>query len=101
VDDHRAREAEFHRNWQPKLWLSLAGLILLAAYVIAFVAGNDNEVSVDFIFFAATTSLIWVILLSLVVGFVAGMLVSQLYARRAYASDASSDTPSPIDDGAS
>jgi uncharacterized integral membrane protein len=98
------REREFDRNWQPRLWLTLAVLILLAAYVIAFVIGNTDEASVNFIFAEATTSLIWVILLSLLVGLLGGVLLSQLYARRyATVDDSSSDesieTPSSIADG--
>ncbi len=105
-----AREREFQRNWQPRLWLSLALLILLAAYVIAFVIGNTDEASVNFIFGEARTSLIWVILLSVLVGLIAGVLLSQVYRRRQafrsiasssdpYSSDASSETPSSIADG--
>ena len=99
-----SREHEFERTWQPRLWFSIGLLILLAAYVIAFVAGNSDEASVNFIFAEATTSLIWVILLSVLVGLVAGVLLSQLHRRRQalsgdYSSDASSETPSSIADG--
>jgi uncharacterized integral membrane protein len=95
-----AREREFERNWQPRLWLMLALLILLAAYLIAFVIGNSDEASVNFIFGTATTSLIWVILLSVLVGLIAGVLLSQLHRRRSvYSSDASSEMPSSIADG--
>ena len=97
------REREFERNWQPKLWLSIGVLILLAAYVIAFVIANSDEASVNFIFVEARTSLIWVILLSLLAGLLGGMLLSQLYRRRqtlaaAATSDESSDTPSSMED---
>ena len=61
---------EFTRSWQPRLWLTLATLILIGAYLIAFVVGNDEEASVDFVFAEARTSLIWVILLSLLAGLV-------------------------------
>jgi uncharacterized integral membrane protein len=100
-----SREHEFERTWQPRLWFTIGLLILLAAYVIAFVAGNSDEASVNFIFAEATTSLIWVILLSLLVGLVAGVLLSQLHRRRQaltsgdYSSDASSETPSSMADG--
>ena len=100
-----SREHEFERTWQPRLWFSIGLLILLAAYVIAFVIGNSDEASVNFIFAEATTSLIWVILLSVLVGLIAGVLLSQVYRRRqafrsdAYSSDASSETPSSIADG--
>ena len=73
---------EFERTWQPRLWFSLAALILIVAYVIAFVIGNSDETRVNFVFAEATTSLIWVILLSLLAGLLGGVLVSQVYARR-------------------
>ena len=75
-------ERKFERTWQPRLWLSLAALILIVTYVIAFVVGNSDETSVNFVFAKATTSLIWVILLSLLAGLLGGVLVSQVYARR-------------------
>lgn len=73
---------EFSRSWQPRLWVSLAVLILIGAYLIAFVVGNDEEASVDFVFGTARTSLIWVILLSLLAGLIGGVLLSQLHRRR-------------------
>ena len=74
---------EFDRSWQPRLWVTLGLLILIAAYVIAFVVGNDEEASVDFVFGNATTSLIWVILLSLLAGLVgAGAAVRAARRRR-------------------
>lgn len=93
-------EREFVRNWQPRLWFTLGLLILIAAYLIAFVVGNDEEASVNFVFAEATTSLIWVILLSLLAGLVGGVLLSQLYRRRhRYMSEASVETPSSMEAG--
>jgi len=104
-----SREHEFERTWQPRLWFSIGLLILLAAYVIAFVVGNSDEASVNFIFGEARTSLIWVILLSVLVGLIAGVLLSQVYRRRQAllssdhgsdaSNEASSETPSSIADG--
>jgi uncharacterized integral membrane protein len=97
VDSPRDR---FERSWQPRLWVRLGLLILIGAYLIAFVVGNDEEASVDFVFGEARTSLIWVILLSLLAGLVGGVLLSQLHRRRySRSSDASVDTPSSISDG--
>jgi uncharacterized integral membrane protein len=94
------REREFERTWQPRLWISLALLILIVGYLIAFVVGNDEEARVDFVFASATTSLIWVILLALLAGLLGGVLLSQLHRRRRdYRSVASSETPSSISDG--
>jgi uncharacterized integral membrane protein len=75
-------ERGFERTWQPRLWISLGLLIVLAAYVIAFVVGNDDEAKVSFVFAEARTSLIWVILLSLLAGLIGGVLLSQLHRRR-------------------
>jgi uncharacterized integral membrane protein len=90
---------EFDRSWQPRLWITLGLLILIGAYLIAFVVGNDQEASVDFVFGQARTSLIWVILLSLLAGLVGGVLLSQLARRRQRRRLASVETPSPIADG--
>jgi uncharacterized integral membrane protein len=109
------REREFDQHWQPKLWLTIGMLILIAAYLIAFVIGNSDDASVNFIFAEARTSLIWVILLSLLAGLIGGILLSQLYRRRQAlgsqiglghasadeTSEARTETPSAIDDGAS
>jgi uncharacterized integral membrane protein len=91
---------EFERSWQPRLWITLGALILIAGYLIAFVVGNDQETAVDFVFAEARTSLIWVILLSLLAGLVGGVLLSQLQRRRqSRRSDASVETPSSISAG--
>ncbi len=70
------------REWQAKLWLRILVLAAVAAYAIAFVLENRKQVDVHFVFFTASVSLIWLILLSIGLGIVAGMLLSQLYRRR-------------------
>lgn len=90
----------FDSSWQPRVWVRLGILILIGGYLIAFAVGNDEKASVDFVVATATTSLIWVILLSLVAGLVGGLLLSQLHRRRQSASDeASTETPSSISEG--
>jgi uncharacterized integral membrane protein len=74
--------AELSETWQPKLWLVLLTLALIAAYLVAFVVENTKQVSVHFVFTTAHISLIWAILLSLAIGVLAGLLLSQLYRRR-------------------
>jgi uncharacterized integral membrane protein len=54
-----------------KLIIGAGGLILL----IAFVVGNSNDVRVNYIFGHATTSLIWVILISALLGVLVDRLV--------------------------
>ena len=75
-------EGEFARTWQPRLWALVLALALITAYVIGFVVANDEAVDVNFLFATPRTSLIWVILLSLAIGLIAGVLLSQLYDRR-------------------
>ena len=98
--ERSSRPDDLERSWQLKLWAMLALLILIGGYLIAFVVGNDEEARVDFVFGEATTSLIWVILLSLLAGLLGGVLLSQVMRRRhARRSDARVETPSSISDG--
>jgi uncharacterized integral membrane protein len=78
---HRRPEGPLE-DWQPRLYAILIGLILIVAWLIAFIAKNNDRVKVDFVLFGAHTSLIWLIILLLAIGFIGGMLLSQLYRRR-------------------
>ncbi|MDX6485826.1 MAG: hypothetical protein QOF43_979 [Gaiellaceae bacterium] len=73
---------ELQENWQPKLYARLIAIVLLAAYVIAFVLENRKSVNLHFVFATASVSLVWLILLSLAVGLALGILLSQLARRR-------------------
>jgi uncharacterized integral membrane protein len=98
--DGDSQKHEFERNWQPRLWISLGVLILIVAYLIAFVVGNSEDTNINFVFGEATTSLIWVILLSALAGLIGGVLLSQLHRRRQGRSkEASVATPESISDG--
>jgi uncharacterized integral membrane protein len=77
----RRVDREELKEFQPRLWLIIIGLLLVSAYVIAFVLENRKHVSLHFVLFTARVSLIWLILLSLAIGFLGGLLLSQL-ARR-------------------
>jgi uncharacterized integral membrane protein len=74
--------AELQENWQPKLYGRLIALAVVIAYAIAFVLENRKAVSLHFVVATANVSLVWLILLSLAVGFVVGILLSQLERRR-------------------
>lgn len=69
-------------EWQPRLYASLIALLLIVAWVIAFIVKNDDRVSIDFVLFSAETSLIWLIILLLALGALGGVMLSQLYRRR-------------------
>jgi uncharacterized integral membrane protein len=75
-------DPETRETFQPRLWFIVAGLALIVAYMVAFVAENNKNVTVRFVFLSAHTSVIWVILLSLAIGLVGGLLLSQLERRR-------------------
>ena len=69
-------------DWQPRLYAILIGFVLIVALLIAFIAKNNDNVKIDFVVFSAHASLIWLIILLLAIGFVGGVLLSQVYRRR-------------------
>jgi uncharacterized integral membrane protein len=84
-DDQRPVEEPeegFGRRWQPRLYLRILLLGLLVAYGIAFVLENNKQTHVHFVLGTAQASLIWVVLLSVALGLLLGVLLSQLYRRR-------------------
>jgi uncharacterized integral membrane protein len=74
-------EEGFGRRWQPRLYLRILLIGLLVAYGIAFVLENRKDVNVHFVLGTARASLIWVVLLSVGLGLLLGVLLSQLYRR--------------------
>ena len=70
------------REWQPRFWARVIVLVVIAAYLIAFVLENRKSVHLHFVLFTATLSLIWLILLILAIGILAGALLRHLYRRR-------------------
>ena len=73
---------QLEENWQPRLYARLLALVVLVAYVIAFVLENRKHVSLHFVFATARVSLVWLVLLSLAIGATAGILLAQLERRR-------------------
>ena len=69
-------------QWQPRLWLILVGLIAMFLYLLAFISMNDKQIEIEFVFFTATISLIWAMVLMVGFGVLGGVLLSQLYRRR-------------------
>jgi uncharacterized integral membrane protein len=62
-------------------------LVVIGILLVAFIFRNTRQVKVSFVFFTTTSSLIWVIVSSLVLGFLAGWLlppqIRRYRARRA------------------
>lgn len=67
---------------QPHLYVVVIVLALVVAYVIAFAIENSKQVNVHFVFATAKVSLAWTILLSLAIGVIGGVALSQLYRHR-------------------
>jgi uncharacterized integral membrane protein len=63
-------------------WIQLTAIGLVALYAILFIVLNTHRAKVSFVFGTARISVIWVILLSLAVGFVLGVLGTRLNRRR-------------------
>jgi uncharacterized integral membrane protein len=70
------------REWQPWLYTRLVVLLATTAYVVGFVLENRKQVDLHFVFGTSRVSLIWLVLLSLALGLIGGVLISQLYRRR-------------------
>ena len=63
-------------------WVQLTAIGLVALYALLFIILNTDRAKVSFVFASAKISVIWVILLSLAVGFVLGVLGTRLNRRR-------------------
>lgn len=70
---------EGEREW--RLWLALGLLALVVAYLIAFIVENSKSVTIHWVFGSSNSSVIWLIVVNLLIGLVAGLLISKLYRR--------------------
>src|SRR3954453_16451332 len=70
------------REWQLRLYLTIITIGLVIAYGIAFVLENKKNTPLPFVLATARVSMIWLILLSIALGMLLGVLLSQLYRRR-------------------
>ena len=71
---------EGEREW--RLWLGLGLLALVVAYIIAFVIKNSGSVKIHWVVGSSHSSVIWLIVLSFLIGMGVGVLISWLYRRR-------------------
>ena len=78
----RDAAARVDEEWQPRLYGRWIALIVVAAYAIAFILENGKHVTVHFVVATTRVSLIWVVLLSIALGAICGILLSQLERRR-------------------
>ena len=78
----RPEDEDQPSTWQPWLYVKIGLLTLAVIWAIAFVVENRQQVDVHFVVATANVHLIWMILLLLAVGVLAGVLISQLYRHR-------------------
>lgn len=60
----------------------VGGLILIGSLVLLFIVQNSRSVRVSFVFFSASISLIWVIVLSAIGGAIAALVIAHLVRTR-------------------
>ncbi|MEQ8834913.1 MAG: LapA family protein [Miltoncostaeaceae bacterium] len=66
--------------------IALVGALLLVVILaLVFIVENSDPVRVSFVFFSASISLIWVILLSMAMGAIAGAVLMRLIRKRFFA----------------
>ena len=63
-------------------WVQITAIALVGLYTLFFIVLNTHRAKVSFVFGTTRISVIWVILLSLAVGFVLGVLGTRLNRRR-------------------
>jgi uncharacterized integral membrane protein len=64
------------------LYALVIGGVVVVLWLIAFIVKNNDPVKIDFVLFSAHARLIWLLILLLGIGFLGGVLGSQLYRRR-------------------
>jgi uncharacterized integral membrane protein len=74
-----------HRTWT---YVSLAALVLTVVYVILLISLNTRHVEVDYVFGDADARVVWLILVSVIAGWVLGLATSYLLRRRIRRSEA-------------
>lgn len=63
-------------------WARLAAAVVIVGLLVAFVVDNSEKVQVGFVFFHAEVRLIWVLVITAVLGAIADRLVPKVYRHR-------------------
>ena len=79
---HRQRVSDARRDPDIRVWVRVAVLVAIAAYLVAFIIENSKTHPLHFVFTTAHVSLVWLMLISVAIGVVIGVLASQLAHRR-------------------
>jgi len=72
----------FEETWQPRLWSKVLVLVILVGCLLGIVIANSDKVELDLLLTSVRVSKVWLIAVCFVIGFLSGVLASQLYRRR-------------------
>jgi uncharacterized integral membrane protein len=72
-----------------RLYVSAFVGVALLVYVVALVASNTHRVRVDWVFGRSSVSLVWLVLLAVILGWLLGLLVGAVFRWRTRAPRAS------------
>ena len=75
------RRPEPRQRNEARSWLIVGALALLVGYLIWFAIDNTHSVPIHWVFGTTRSGLIWVILVTLIIGVLVGWL-ARLYGRR-------------------
>lgn len=64
--------------------LYLTALVMIAAliYLVALIVANTTRVHVSWVFGSGRTSLVWLVVIPAILGWIVGVMTSMLYRRR-------------------
>jgi uncharacterized integral membrane protein len=86
VEEAPAEESRFRRGVRStygwRLYASIVLMLLLGIYLILLIARNTRQVKLDYVFGSADARLVWLIVISVLTGWVLGLTTSYLVRRR-------------------
>lgn len=94
------RGARFARRaHRTRLYLYAGAVVALLAFLIALVSANTGRVTVSWVFGSSSVSLVWLVLISAILGLLLGMVLGALFhwRTRRRAAERASGGPQPRD----
>ena len=86
VEEEPAGEGRFERGVRAthpvRLYASIVLMLLVGVYLIFLIARNTRQVKLDYVFGDANARLVWLIVISVLTGWVLGLTTSYLVRRR-------------------
>jgi uncharacterized integral membrane protein len=80
AESRRERLARHSRR--TKLYVSAFGLVALIVCLVALILANTRKVKLSWVFGDTQASLVWIILVSAILGWLLGLVIAGLFRRR-------------------